>query len=196
MEAHATRIASDRVRAIIGQNPSRFTGDLQRPVDSVNWEDARAFCRKLSEKTGRKFRLPTEAEWEYACRAGTTTPFYFGKTISPDQVNFDGNYTYGGSDKGMFRNQTLPVGSLGRPNAWGLHDMHGNIWEWCSSMQMNYPYRADDGREEEDPGARRVIRGGSWNSWPGRCRSAERPGYAPESRRRDISFRVVMESGD
>jgi formylglycine-generating enzyme required for sulfatase activity len=96
----------------------------------VPWEDARAYCAWLGEQTGRAYRLPSEAEWEYACRAGTDTPFHFGPRITTDQANFDGNYTYNGSVKGEYRNQTVPVGSF-PPNAFGLYDLHGNVWEWC-----------------------------------------------------------------
>src|SRR5262249_47079270 len=116
-------------QAIMGNNPSNFTGN-DRPVEMVSWNDCVDFCKRLGEKTGMWFRLPTEAEWEYACRAGTTTPFHFGETISTDQANYDGNYTYGNGTRGVYRKRTKPAGSF-PANAWGLHEMHGNVWEWC-----------------------------------------------------------------
>ena len=105
-------------------------GRDDRPVINVSWADAQAYCAWLCKQTGREYRLPSEAQWEYACRAGTQTPFYFGNTINTDQANFDGDYTYNGSTKGKMRGMTTPVGSF-PPNAFGLHDMHGNVWEWC-----------------------------------------------------------------
>ncbi|PVE26527.1 serine/threonine protein kinase, partial [Enterococcus faecalis] len=101
-----------------------------RPVERVSWNDAVTFCQRLSQKTQKYYRLPSEAEWEYACRAGTTTPFYFGESITPDLVNYDGNSTYASAPKGQNRQQTTDVGTF-PPNAFGLYDMHGNVWEWC-----------------------------------------------------------------
>jgi formylglycine-generating enzyme required for sulfatase activity len=110
-------------------DPSRFKGD-NRPVEQVSWHDAMEFCYRLSQRTGRNYTLPSEAQWEYACRAGTTTPFHFGPTISTDVANYDGNYIYDQGSKGIYRQQTTDV-AIFPPNAWGLHDMHGNVWEWC-----------------------------------------------------------------
>jgi eukaryotic-like serine/threonine-protein kinase len=112
-------------QAVMGSNPSNFKGD-KRPVEKISWQQAREFCQKLSQQTGRPYRLPSEAEWEYACRAGTTTPFYFGETITPALVNYNGNYSYGAAPKGQYREQTTDVGSF-PPNAFGLYDMHGNV---------------------------------------------------------------------
>jgi len=111
------------------RDPSRFKGD-DRPVENVSWHDAVEFCRRLSQATGRAFSLPSEAQWEYACRAGTATPFAFGETISPEHANYDGTYSYANGPKGEYRQQTTPVGSF-PANAWGLQDMNGNVWEWC-----------------------------------------------------------------
>jgi formylglycine-generating enzyme required for sulfatase activity/tRNA A-37 threonylcarbamoyl transferase component Bud32 len=116
-------------QAIIGSNPAYFKGN-NRPVEQVSWDDAVAFCQKLSQKTGKNYKLPSEAQWEYACRAGTTTPFYFGESITPDLVNYDGGYPYAAAPKGQDREQTTDVGTF-PPNAFGLYDMHGNVWEWC-----------------------------------------------------------------
>jgi formylglycine-generating enzyme required for sulfatase activity len=117
-------VTQEQYQAVMGNNPSSFKG-AKRPVENVRWNEAVEFCRKLSEKTGKNYRLPAEAEWEYACRAGTTTPFYFGDTITPDLVNYYGNEPYGFAPKGLFRKQTTEVGSFG-PNSFGLYDMHGN----------------------------------------------------------------------
>jgi formylglycine-generating enzyme required for sulfatase activity len=114
----------------MGNNPSDFKGE-KRPVEKVSWDEAVEFCNKLSQKTRKTYRLLSEAEWEYACRAGTTTPFYFGNTITPDLANYNGNDPYGAAPKGLYRQQTTDVGSF-PPNSFGLYDMHGNVWEWCS----------------------------------------------------------------
>jgi formylglycine-generating enzyme required for sulfatase activity len=166
-------------------------GRGRRPVINVAWDDARAYCAWLSEQTAADYRLPSEAEWEYACRAGTTTPFHFGERLSTDQANFNGNYTYAGSAKGQYRGQTTPVGSF-PPNAFGLHDMHGNVWEWCqNTWHGNYAGAPADGSAWETEGARsRVLRGGSWGSGPRGCRAAGRFGDAPVDRSSGIGFRV------
>ena len=159
---------------VMGNSPSLFKG-AKRPVEHVSWDQAVEFCQKLSEKTGKTYRLPAEAEWEYACRAGTTTPFYFGDTITPDLVNYNGNHPYGSAPKGFYREQTTDVGSF-PPNPFGLYDMHGNIWEWCSDKwHSNYSDAPTDGSSwETGTDNNRVQRGGAWYSNAFCCRSAYR----------------------
>jgi formylglycine-generating enzyme required for sulfatase activity len=175
--------------AVLGGNPSGFKGDAL-PVESVSWDDCQQFCQRLGERTGKRFRLPTEAEWEYACRAGTTTPFHFGETLSTGQANYDGNYTYGKGQKGVYRERTTQPGSV-PPNAWGLFDMHGNVFEWCSGRYGGCR-SAGVGGPPAGGGTRRVMRGGSWFDRPERCRSAYR--YAVEPGRHDdgVGCRVVL----
>ena len=152
-------------------------GRGERPVIYVSWDDAQLYVEWLSRKTGQTYRLPTEAEWEYAARAGTTTPFHTGETISPQQANFDGSHGYpGGSEEGgVYRRQTVPVGSFA-PNAFGLHDVHGNVWEWVQDCYGSYANAPTDGSSSE-VGSCRVLRGGSWDNDPGDIRSASRIRY-------------------
>ncbi|MGL6138227.1 MAG: formylglycine-generating enzyme family protein, partial [Planktothrix sp.] len=174
----------------LNSDPSDFKRDNNLPVDSVNWFEALEFCDRLSQFTGRTYRLPSEAEWEYACRAGTTTPFYFGETITSDLVNYDGNSTYG---YGIYRKKTTAVGSF-PPNAFGLYDMHGNLWEWCADpWHENYNSAPTDGSVWESGGNTqyRVIRGGSWGYYAMNCRGASRYWIGPDSRYRFCGFRVV-----
>ena len=163
-------------------DPSRFKDDYEgidrwtRPVESISWSDAKEFCARLSQKTGREYRLPTEAEWEYACRAGTTTPFHFGETITADLANYDGDSVYGDGVKGKSRQQTTPVGYFKVANNFGLYDMHGNVWEWCEdSWHDNYDNAPIDGSAwiSQDT-ALNVLRGGSWYNYSRFCRSASR----------------------
>jgi formylglycine-generating enzyme required for sulfatase activity len=169
-------------QAVMGNNPSRFKGE-NRPVEKVSWHDAVKFCQQLSEKTGQEYRLPSEAEWEYACRAGTTTPFYFGETITPDLVNYNGNYPYASAPKGVYREQTTDVGSF-PPNAFGLYDMHGNVWEWCAdAWHDNYEGAPTDGSIWGKGNANRLcLRGGSWVDFARWVRSAGRNVRRPSNR--------------
>lgn len=174
-------------------DPSYFKGD-NRPVEQISWYDAVEFCDRLSRYTGKPYRLPSEAEWEYACRARTTTPFPFGETITTDLANYNGNYTYGSEPKGIYRAETTPVGSFGVTNAFGLYDMHGNVWDWCADhWHESYEGAPKDGSawltENEDH--YRIMRGGSWHSLPRRCRSAYRTKSLPDRRTNRYCFRVV-----
>jgi formylglycine-generating enzyme required for sulfatase activity len=180
-------------QAIIETNPSNFKGD-NLPVESVSWNEAIEFCQRLSQKTGRNYRLPSEAEWEYACRAGTTTPFHFGETITTELANYNGNFTYGSEPKGTYREKTAPIGSFGVANAFGLYDMHGNVLEWCQdNWHDNYNGAPTDGSawEGRDRSAR-LLRGGSWGDYPGYCRSATRGYSNPDNRHYFIGCRVVV----
>ena len=166
-------------------------GRGQRPV-IVNWDDAQAYVRWLSRQTGQTYRLLSEAEWEYVARAGSTTPFHFGRTISPRQANYDGNYTYGGGRRGQYRERTVLVGSF-PPNAFGLYDVHGNVWEWVQDCwNENYVGAPRDGRAwERGDCSRRVLRGGSWFSKPGGLRSAYRGGITADIRDYYYGFRIA-----
>jgi formylglycine-generating enzyme required for sulfatase activity/tRNA A-37 threonylcarbamoyl transferase component Bud32 len=176
-------------QAVMGSNPSRFKGKTL-PVQGVSWNDCQEFVKKLGEKTGKRFRLPTEAEWEHACRAGTTTPFHFGETISTDQVNYDGGDTSGGSE-GVSRGKTTPVGSF-PANAWGLYDMHGNVWDWCHDWYGAYLSEDINDPKSTDNGVARVLRGGSWYDSPRLCRSAYRGWHVPDRRYDNLGCRVVL----
>ncbi|WP_343039247.1 MULTISPECIES: formylglycine-generating enzyme family protein [Cyanophyceae] len=177
-------------------DPSEFKGETH-PIEAINWYEAVEFCKRLSQATGRNYRLPSEAEWEYACRAGTTTPFSFGDIITTDVANYDGNYTYGQSPKGDYRKQTTPVGSF-PANGFGLYDMHGNIREWCFDLwHRNYEGAPTDGspwsnQDLVDKGTEkyRLLRGGSWYNNPRYCRSAYRNRLTPDFRSSNFGFRV------
>jgi formylglycine-generating enzyme required for sulfatase activity len=179
----------------LNPQPSNFKGD-NRPVERVSWEEAVEFCQRLSREKGRNYRLSTEAEWEYACRAGTTTPFYFGKTITGELANYDSNVTYFQERKIKDQGETTAVGIF-PPNQFGLYDLHGNVWEWClDNWHSNYAGAPTDGSAwlSDNDEARCLRRGGSWFSSPRSCRSATR-GYRDSSVNRNgiIGFRVVCE---
>jgi formylglycine-generating enzyme required for sulfatase activity len=178
---------------IMGNNPSNIKSE-NRPVETVSWNDAQKFCTKISQKTGRKYRLPSEAEWEYACRGGTTTPFHFGPTITPELVNYDGNYPYGGAAKGQYRKGTTPVGSF-PANGFGLCDMHGNVWEWCEDVwHKNYLGAPTDGSAWVSGGESllRLLRGGSWYINAQACRSAFQYRGNPGIRDYNYGLRLVV----
>ncbi len=160
--------------------PSSFKGD-NHPVEQVSWDDAQEFCRRLSAKTGKDYRLPSEAQWEYACRAGMSTPFHFGETILPELANYETSASYQGSPTAKSRGETTEVGSF-PANDWGLHDMHGNVREWCEDdWHSNYEGAPTDGRawvETERKKTWRLLRGGSWHDAPRYCRSAYRYSFS------------------
>jgi formylglycine-generating enzyme required for sulfatase activity len=170
----------------------------QRPVEQVSWHDAMEFCSRLSQRTGRTFTLPSEAQWEYACRAGTTTPFHFGKTITSELANYKAFFTYANGPKGEDREQTTPVGMF-PANAWGLQDMHGNVWEWClDQWHESYEGAPSDGSawvdgegfKGERSSKERLLRGGSWFNVPQYGRSAYRSRNPPDARGSFRGFRV------
>jgi formylglycine-generating enzyme len=174
---------------VMGENPSHFQGK-DRPVENVSWEDCDGFIEKLNgEVPGLGACLPTEAQWEYACRAGTKTPFSFGENLTPEQVNYDGNYPYSGGTKGKYREETVAVKSLS-PNDWGLYEMHGNVDEWCADWFGDYPDGLVIDPVGPIEGGRRVLRGGSWISLGRYCRSACRLWNPPGDRSVYIGFRL------
>ena len=173
-------------------DPSEFKGS-DRPVEQVSWYEAVEFCDRLAVHTGRPYRLPTEAEWEYACHAGTTTPFHFGSTISTEVANYNGSYTYSDSPRGEYRESTTAVNLLNNANAYGLSDMHGNVVEWCQDCwHDDYKDAPTDGSAWIEGGNAnlRVLRGGSWIGNPRNCRSAYRYFTFPAYRAYRIGFRV------
>ena len=174
-------------------NPSRFNG-ARRPVEQVKWRQAMEFCRRLSLRSGLSFTLPSEAQWEYACRASTTTPFAFGETITPELANYDGEDTYANAHgpKRECRKQTTPVGMF-PANAWGLQDMHGNVWELClDTWHDSYEGAPTDGSPWlTGDSSGKVLRGGSWYDFPRNCRSAYRYRPRPDNAEGSAGFRVV-----
>ena len=182
----------DKVDGASWTNPG-FTQTDDHPAVGVSHNDAVAFCKWLGAKTGQAVRLPTEAQWEYACRAGTTTPFNTGPTISTDQANYNGNSVYGAGQAGRYRKSTVAVGSF-KPNAFGLYDMHGNVWEWCADWcEMPYPEAESTDPRGPASGTMRVLRGGCWFIGPANCRSAFRVKNLPDYRAGHVGFRVVVD---
>ena len=197
--------------ALMGNNPSQFQGD-ELPVENVSWYDAITYCNARStaedlipayvingdgdtitvtwNREANGYRLPTEAEWEYACRAGTTTPFSTGENVTVDQANYYGTYPYDGYPRGEYRNRTMPVGSFG-PNPWGLYDMHGNVWEWCWDWYGAYTNNSVVNPAGVDSGTYRVNRGGGWNDFGRHLRSAYRAAYSPKNRTFNLGFRLA-----
>jgi formylglycine-generating enzyme required for sulfatase activity len=186
---------------VVGKNPSRFASEdragLGCPVEMVSWEDAAAFCRALTERSeeraaGRSYRLPTEAEWEYACRAGTNSPFGHGSSLSAGQGNFDARFPYGDGSTGKPLGRTTPPNRF-PSGAWGLADAHGNVWEWCADWYGEGYYRSSPLRDPSGPeaGTVKVLRGGSWRNQASSCRAAYRNALAPHQKDSATGFRVV-----
>jgi len=178
--------------AVMDKNPSKFQDDPNNPVENISWDQVQVFIERLNRMIPElKARLPTEAEWEYACRAGTTTPFSFGANITPEQVNYDGNHPYADGAKGLYRGKTVPVKSL-PANPWGLYEMHGNVWEWCADWYDDYPAEAAVDPAGPDSGSGRVLRGGSWFSSGWSARSAGRDWNGPALRDGGFGFRLAL----
>ena len=178
--------------AVMGQNPSHFTDSSQLPVEKISWDDCRDFVDKVNAMLRGQFvfNLPTEAQWEYACRAGTQTPFHFGESADANQANFNGGYPYGRGARGRNRKRTVDVLSFS-PNPWGLYQMHGNVWEWCEDWFGDYPEAAVTDPEGPVEGRGRVLRGGSWFFDARGLRSARRDASAPGLRYHYIGFRLA-----
>jgi len=187
-----TQVTQKQWKAVMGNNPSYFKDCDNCPVEQVCFYDVESFIEELNWKEGtNKYRLPTEAEWEYACRAGTTLPFSFGICLSTDQANYNGNYPFKRCPKGQYREKTVPVGSF-PPNAWGLYDMHGNVHEWCQDLYGGAVYMS----EQTDPinngnGSSLVIRGGCWFHGADDCRSAKRNRVPHNHSHNSVGFRLV-----
>ncbi len=188
-------VTQEQYKQVMGSNPSHFKG-AKRPVEQVSWNDAMEFCNKLSQKTGRKYRLPSEAEWEYAARAGTTTPFHFGETMTSNLANYIGGYTYASEPEGQYRQKTTEVGTF-PPNCFGLYDMHGNVSEWCQdTWYKSYKGAPSDGSAwVNNDNQYRLLRGGAWSDAATYCRSARRYGELPGPRNLTtdrVGFRVSV----
>jgi formylglycine-generating enzyme required for sulfatase activity len=205
----AYAVTQEQYEQVMGKNPSFFSAagrgkdkvaglNTRRfPVEWVSWDDATEFCKKLSQNEGTAYRLPTEAEWEYACRAGTKTAFSFVDTISTDQANYAGKSVFGSGKKGLDRERPTPVGSF-PPNAFGLYDMHGNVWQWCQDWYDQDYYQkspaSDPVNEMAGKAKSRVLRGGSWHNSASEARSAARFLAPAILRNWNYGFRVVMSS--
>jgi formylglycine-generating enzyme required for sulfatase activity len=187
-----TEVTQGQWKAVMGSNPSLFFGcGDDCPVEEVSWNDIQSFITELNKLGQGTYRLPTEAEWEYAARAGTTTPFNTGNCLSTDQANYDGNYPYTGCPSGVYREKTLPVASFA-PNAWGLYDMHGNVHEWVQDWYGTYPSGPVIDPSGPSTGSQRVLRGGCWIQDAGICRSALRYRSDPGYRYSLSGFRLVL----
>ena len=200
LQANSSRLqaknAADEQREVFGKFRllDGETSTDQRPVERVSWHDAMEFCNRLSQRLGRHYTLPSEAQWEYACRAGTTTPFYFGDTTSPNLANYNAQISYGDGPKGEYRQQTTAVASF-PANGWGLYDMHGNVWEWCTDhWHDTYEGASEDEQPWIDESAgknhARLLRGGAWVRSPKDLRSASRSNHHPDNRFIYVGFRV------
>jgi formylglycine-generating enzyme required for sulfatase activity len=190
-----TEVTQEQWQEVMGSNPSQFPSCGPKcPVETVSYDDIQQFLARLERRSpGSRFRLPTEAEWEYACRAGTTTPFSTGRNLTTAQANYDGRYPYQGFPRGRFPGHPVPVASY-PPNPWGLYDMHGNVWEWCEDWYGPYPQGQVTDPRGAVAGARRVIRGGSWYFNADSSRCALRYTHAPSDSGFSLGFRLVRET--
>lgn len=188
-----TEVTQGQWKAVMGNNPSYFQDCGNNcPVEKVSWDDVQEFIRKLNNQDRpNRYSLPTEAQWEYAARAGKQTPFYFGKCLSTSQVNYNGNYPMSSCSTGKYQKQTLPVKSFS-PNKWGLYNMHGNVWEWCQDWKGDYSFNSVVNPKGPLSGSDRVIRGGSWSDHAGYCRSAFRGWHGPAYQFSGLGFRLVL----
>lgn len=183
-------VTQEQWQSVMGINPSSSRLKENLPVETLSWEDCQGFIKALRKKDGKSYRFPSEAEWEFACRAGTTTPFHFGETISTDQAHYyPGNLPYG--TKNVYRKRAAPVGRY-PVNAWGLHDMHGNVWEYCQDRFGDYPHNDTVDPHGPDAGKYRVMRGGSFHNRPEDCRSACRGRCEPVHRSGNVGFRLCF----
>ena len=198
-------ITQEQYQAVMGTNPSFFQNGGDYPVENISWFEAKEFCDKLNRNqdiprpAGYHFDLPTEAQWEYACRAGTTTAYHWGNSLNGDKANCDGNYPYGSTTTGTYRKQTTPVGHFQNPNPWGLHDMHGNVWEWTrdhalwqNAAILTGNYNSDQIDPVCTHGDERIYRGGGWANCARTCRAAYRRSRAPENRFFNIGMRLAL----
>lgn len=188
-----TEVTQAHWMEVMGENPSLFKHP-NHPVEGVSWYDVKEFIKRLNDRYPTyQFRLPSESEWEYACRADTKTPFHTGPTINTDQANFDGTHAYGKGWRGVSRGSTLPVKSF-LPNAWGLYDMHGNVWEWVEDSDHSSYDGApcNDSAWIDQESEYRILRGGSWYNYAGNCRSANRGRLNPSYKQYNNGFRLVM----
>ena len=186
-------ITQEQWKVVMGNNPSRFQSDPNLPVERVSWFDCLEFCARVSELIGRQVRLPSEAEWEYACRGRLATPFHCGVTLNTSVANYNGEFAYGIGEEGENRNQTTVVGSF-PPNSFGLYDLHGNVAEWCQdTWHDNYQGAPNDGSSwfEDHDSKPRILRGGSWLHFPGSCRSAHRLKAQPQNLSDAFGLRIA-----
>lgn len=181
-----SEVTQQQWQAVIKSDPSNFKGETELPVEQVSWQECDNFCKKI------ELKLPTEAQWEYACRAGTTTPFNLGQNITPTQVNYDGNCPYAQAAKGENRNKTVGVASLPNANPWGIYDCHGNVWEWCTDWYGNYPSGVQTDPIGPENGTKRIVRGGSWYRDAGNCRCANRWQFDSTETQSSIGLRVML----
>ncbi|MEC4673398.1 MAG: formylglycine-generating enzyme family protein [Nitrospirota bacterium] len=188
-----TEVTVSQWKQIMGPGPERLPDNGELPIGGVTWYRAQEFVKRLNQSGESGWRLPKEAEWEYACRAGTTTAFSFGEDITPEQVNYNGKRPYLSKKRGLDRNAPVPVRSL-PPNPWGFYEMHGNLWEWCEDLYLKHPAR--DTLPQDTTGLSRVMRGGGFPSRGKQARSGYRDGYPPRSPGPKYGFRIAKTIGE